>query len=89
MTRSKQFASWWISATLLTWLLAGCASSSPRPCSAPSVAPMAIPPLSKAARQQQPSEPYLLRAKRDTESWQQQLQSTSQPASAAKPSTTP
>lgn len=89
MTKLPRFALWSISAISLQLLLSACASTSQQPCSAPSVAPRAIPPLSKAAKQRQPSEPYLQRAKRDTESWQQQLQSTSQPASDAKLTTKP
>lgn len=89
MTTSKPFASWWISVMLLLVLLSGCAASSPKPSESPAVAPRKIPPLSKAARQSQPSEPYSLRAKRDIEKWRLTLESASPPASSASASTTP
>lgn len=75
---------------LLPLLLMVCAcSSQPRSAEQPKAAPRVIPPLSKAARQSTPSQPYLLRAKRNSEAWQKQLSSTESPASAAKPNTTP
>lgn len=64
-----------------------CACSSPPQSGAPlNVAPRVIHPLSKAAKQQQPSVPYLLRAKQNSERWQKQLQSTSAQDSSAKAS---
>ena len=89
MNSSRPSWPWPSSAMLLSLLVSACASNSPPLCSEPvNVAPRAIPPLSKAARQSPPSEPYLERAKQNSERWQQQLQSTSQPASSAQPSTT-
>lgn len=79
-------------ALLLAWLLVGCETQPQRPPSPP-VSSVRVPPLPPSARQPQLppecSSGCLANLTSERERWQSMLIEAAQPASSAKPSTTP